>query len=234
MRRPANASADLSPRYTTRTQAAPSAARARWALAGIASAPPARPTWRTQDAKTSPWVMWPWVKSKSYPQVNIRTPTKIDSNGWCTYPKMVPLVLTHSHVGASAMRSNEAKAKSAVSALQYNHPHIYPSAPRGTYGVVALAVHHMFWLAPALSCNIWEGVQMIYPFIYPLLTPPPHPKRHHMLSRTEFKLSENRVLKVPNNVPKLDCNASNPQLWLGSHEGRACSSRHQSQIPSLP
>ena len=32
------------------------------------------------------------------PPVNIPLPTKIDKNGWCTYPKMVPLVLTHSPI----------------------------------------------------------------------------------------------------------------------------------------
>ena len=32
------------------------------------------------------------------PEVNIPIPTKIDQNEWCTYPKMVPLVLTHSHL----------------------------------------------------------------------------------------------------------------------------------------
>ena len=32
------------------------------------------------------------------PPVNRPIPTKIDQNGWCTYPKIVPLVLTHSHV----------------------------------------------------------------------------------------------------------------------------------------
>ena len=31
----------------------------------------------------------------SVPPVNIPTPSKIDQNGWCTYPKTVPLVLTH-------------------------------------------------------------------------------------------------------------------------------------------
>ena len=31
------------------------------------------------------------------PPVNIPVPTKIDYYGWCTYPKMVPLVLTRSH-----------------------------------------------------------------------------------------------------------------------------------------
>ena len=48
--------------------------------------------------------MWPWVKIP-YPPVNIPIPhipipTKIDSNGWCTYPqKWDPkTVLTHSHV----------------------------------------------------------------------------------------------------------------------------------------
>ena len=34
---------------------------------------------------------WPWVKTR-LPPVNIPIPTKID-HGWCTYPKMVPLVL---------------------------------------------------------------------------------------------------------------------------------------------
>ena len=32
------------------------------------------------------------------PPVKIPIPTKIDKDGWCTYPKMVPLVLTHSHL----------------------------------------------------------------------------------------------------------------------------------------
>ena len=30
--------------------------------------------------------------------VNIPIPTTIDQNGWCTYPNMVPLVLTHSQL----------------------------------------------------------------------------------------------------------------------------------------
>ena len=34
---------------------------------------------------------------KPVPPVNIPIPTKIDSNGWCTYHKMIPLVLSHSH-----------------------------------------------------------------------------------------------------------------------------------------
>ena len=38
--------------------------------------------------------------SKSRTPVNIPIPTKIDKNGWCTYPKLVPLVLIHSHVSA--------------------------------------------------------------------------------------------------------------------------------------
>ena len=33
--------------------------------------------------------------SKPRTPVNIPIPTKIDLNGWCTYPKLVPLVLTH-------------------------------------------------------------------------------------------------------------------------------------------
>ena len=32
------------------------------------------------------------------PPVNIPIPTKMDENGWCTYPKIVPLVLTHSRM----------------------------------------------------------------------------------------------------------------------------------------
>ena len=32
------------------------------------------------------------------PPVNIPIPTKIDENGWCSYPTMVLLVLTHSHI----------------------------------------------------------------------------------------------------------------------------------------
>ena len=41
--------------------------------------------------------IWPWVKIQIIPPVNIPIPTEIDQNGWCTYPKMVPLVLTRSH-----------------------------------------------------------------------------------------------------------------------------------------
>ena len=40
-------------------------------------------------------------QNPGYPPVNIPIPTKIDKNGWCTYPKMVPLVLTHSHIFVS-------------------------------------------------------------------------------------------------------------------------------------
>ena len=35
------------------------------------------------------------------PPVNIPIPTKKDENGWCTYPKIVQLVLTHSHITPS-------------------------------------------------------------------------------------------------------------------------------------
>ena len=35
---------------------------------------------------------------KPVPPVNIPIHTKKDSNEWCTYPKMIPLVLTHSHI----------------------------------------------------------------------------------------------------------------------------------------
>ena len=35
---------------------------------------------------------------KPVPPVNVPIPTKIDYNGWCTYPKMVPLVLKQSHI----------------------------------------------------------------------------------------------------------------------------------------
>ena len=41
---------------------------------------------------------WPWVKIQIVPAVNIPIQTKIDKNGWCTYPKMVPLVLIHSQI----------------------------------------------------------------------------------------------------------------------------------------
>ena len=34
-----------------------------------------------------------WVKIQIVPPGNIPKPTKIDQNGWCTYPNMVPLVL---------------------------------------------------------------------------------------------------------------------------------------------
>ena len=36
------------------------------------------------------------------PSVNIPFPAKIDQNGWCTFRKMVPLVLTHSHMVQSS------------------------------------------------------------------------------------------------------------------------------------
>ena len=32
------------------------------------------------------------------PEPPVSIPTKIDQNGWCTHPKMVPLVLTHTHI----------------------------------------------------------------------------------------------------------------------------------------
>ena len=38
------------------------------------------------------------VGQNPVPPVNIPIPTKIDQNGWCTGPKMIPLVLTHSHM----------------------------------------------------------------------------------------------------------------------------------------
>ena len=42
--------------------------------------------------------MWPWVKTQIVAPVNIPILSKIDYNGWRTYPKMVPLVLNHGHV----------------------------------------------------------------------------------------------------------------------------------------
>ena len=39
------------------------------------------------------------------PQGTSQSPTKTDYNGWCTYPKMVPLVLTHGHIAFFAHRS---------------------------------------------------------------------------------------------------------------------------------
>ena len=44
--------------------------------------------------------MWPWVKIQIVSPVNIPIPTKKTKMG-CTYPKMVPWVLTHSHVPPS-------------------------------------------------------------------------------------------------------------------------------------
>ena len=38
---------------------------------------------------------WPRVKAQIVLSVNMTIPTKIDKNGWCTYPTMVPLVSTH-------------------------------------------------------------------------------------------------------------------------------------------
>ena len=35
--------------------------------------------------------------------VNIPISTKIDYNGWCTYPKMVPLVLSHGQMSMPAV-----------------------------------------------------------------------------------------------------------------------------------
>ena len=57
-------------------------------------------SWRKRTRRIPVEVeIWPWVKSQIVP-VNIPIPTKIGSkiNGWCTYPKMVPLVLTHGHI----------------------------------------------------------------------------------------------------------------------------------------
>ena len=45
------------------------------------------------------------------PPVNIPIPTKIDYNGWCTCPKMVPLALTHSHGFWRSARSWPPNAK---------------------------------------------------------------------------------------------------------------------------
>ena len=39
------------------------------------------------------------------PPVNIPIPTEIDKSGWRTYPKMVPLVLTHSHKYATHQKA---------------------------------------------------------------------------------------------------------------------------------
>ena len=47
---------------------------------------------RCRDMSLGYVATWPWVK------ILHPIPTKIDKNGWCTYPKMVPLVLTHSHI----------------------------------------------------------------------------------------------------------------------------------------
>ena len=50
---------------------------------------------------------WNPLGSKSRVLVNIPIPTRIDKNGWCTYPKMVPLVLTHSHFCDTTERASQ-------------------------------------------------------------------------------------------------------------------------------
>ena len=43
--------------------------------------------------------IWPWVKSQIVPSEHPNPHQKTNNkNGWCTYPKMVPLVWTHSHM----------------------------------------------------------------------------------------------------------------------------------------
>ena len=62
-------------------------------------------TWRKAHRLTWPKPSFPLKHSylamgqNSCTLVNIPIPTEIDQNGWCTYPKMAPLVLTHSHLG---------------------------------------------------------------------------------------------------------------------------------------
>ena len=44
------------------------------------------------------------------PPVNIPIPTKIDQHGWCTYPKMVPLVLNHGHISWKRRKATSLRA----------------------------------------------------------------------------------------------------------------------------
>ena len=55
-------------------------------------------------------VHMPWVKIQVLPPVNIPSPTKTDQNGWCSYSKMVPLVLTHSHMYFSTFTGRKLKS----------------------------------------------------------------------------------------------------------------------------
>ena len=58
-----------------------------------------------------PQVIWPWIK---FP-VPLPIPTKIDYNGWCTCPNMVPLVLTHSHLDSFHTPDNSTRGLSLSS-----------------------------------------------------------------------------------------------------------------------
>ena len=53
---------------------------------------------RCHPAYSQPSVPYMAMGQNPVPPVNMPIPTKIDQNGWCTNPKMAPLVLTHSQI----------------------------------------------------------------------------------------------------------------------------------------
>ena len=73
---------------------------------------------------------WPWVKSQIVPPVNITIPTKLDQDGWCTYPKMVSLVLTHSQLSTLSFSLCGLKGNQSHC---WTYLHIFPG-PKGANG----------------------------------------------------------------------------------------------------
>ena len=51
------------------------------------------------------------------PPVNISLPTKTGKHGWCAYPKLVPLVLTHSHIPQSHPKARQEKSNRVAAGL---------------------------------------------------------------------------------------------------------------------
>ena len=83
---------------------------------------------------------WPWVKNQIVPPVNITIPTKIGSkNGWCTYPKMVPVVLNHGDMNQgltnhpSKLPVAQRKKDAAKKLLMVGHEEICVEEPRDAH-----------------------------------------------------------------------------------------------------
>ena len=86
------------------------------------------------------------IGQNNVPPVNIPIPTKKDWHGWCTYPKMVPLVLTHGHIPLFPLKQNWVKAMGPE--LDMSQP-----APRGPCPVAAFV-----WLPQSGASRKWARV----------------------------------------------------------------------------